>query len=180
MKKAMSRRFYGYGGISILFAVLLLVVDQVTKYYISLSLKPAGTISVIDGLLEFTYLENTGAAFGLFKNSMWIVSAITIVAFTCMAAALFLYRRHTFFSYASLTLLISGGVGNLIDRFSYGFVIDFIHVMFFDYIFNFADCCVTVGAVLLMIHVILISRRESKESKESSPDKAPSSEESKQ
>ena len=54
-------------------------------------------------------------------------------------------------------LLISGGIGNLIDRILHGYVIDYIHVLFFDYVFNFADCCITVGAVLFVIHVLFFT-----------------------
>ena len=105
-------------------------------------------------------MENTGAAFGLFKNIRWLVVAVTVIAIVAIIVLLFRYRHHSFFSYAASALLISGGIGNLIDRMAYGFVVDFIHVLFFDYIFNFADCCITVGAVLFVIHVLFFTRSE--------------------
>ena len=141
-------------------AGVLLATDQIIKYFVLTKLKPTGTVTVIPGLLEFTYVENTGAAFGLFKNIMWLVVAITVVATVAIVVLLFRYKRHTFFSYATSALLIAGGIGNLIDRIAYGFVVDFIHVLFFDYIFNFADCCITVGAVLFVIHVLFFTRSE--------------------
>ena len=67
-------------------------------------------------------------------------------------------KRHSFFSYTTAALLMSGGIGNLIDRIAHGFVVDYIHVLFFDYVFNFADCCITVGAVLFVIHVLFFTR----------------------
>jgi signal peptidase II len=88
------------------------------------------------------------------------VVPITVAATVAIAVLLFRYKRHTFFSYATSALLIAGGIGNLIDRIAYGFVVDFIHVLFFDYIFNFADCCITVGAVLFVIHVLFFTRSE--------------------
>ena len=144
----------------IVVAGVLLATDQIIKYFVLTKLKPTGTVTVIPGLLEFTYVENTGAAFGLFKNIMWLVVAITVVATVAIIVLLFRYKRHTFFSYATSALLIAGGIGNLIDRMAYGFVVDFIHVLFFDYIFNFADCCITVGAVLFVIHVLFFTRSE--------------------
>lgn len=141
-------------------AVLLLAVDIVAKRCVLRYLKPTEPITLIDGLLELSYVENTGAAFGLFKNMMWLVVLITVIAVAAILVLLFRYQKHTFFSYASSALLIAGGIGNLLDRILYGFVVDYIHVLFFDYIFNFADCCVTVGAVLFVIHVLLISLRE--------------------
>lgn len=143
-------------------AGLLLAVDIVAKHCVLRYLKPMKPISLIDGLLELSYVENTGAAFGLFKNMMWLVILITVIAVAVILVLLFRYQKHTFFSYASCALLIAGGIGNLLDRILYGFVVDYIHVLFFDYIFNFADCCVTVGAVLFVIHVLLISLREKK------------------
>ena len=139
---------------------VLLATDQIIKYFVLTKLKPTGTVTVIPGLLEFTYVENTGAAFGLFKNIRWLVVAVTVIAIVAIIVLLFRYRHHSFFSYAASALLISGGIGNLIDRMAYGFVVDFIHVLFFDYIFNFADCCITVGAVLFVIHVLFFTRSE--------------------
>lgn len=151
-----------YGVLVLVVGAILLAVDQVIKYYVVQYLKPVGTVTVIGGLLEFSYVENTGAAFGLFKNFMWVVVVITIAAFFLIAILLFRYRGHTFFSYAASALLLAGGAGNLIDRFFYGFVVDFIHVLFFGYVFNFADCCITVGTVCFVIHVLLVSYREKK------------------
>ena len=119
-------------------AAVLLAIDQMLKYFVLRDLRPVGTVTVIPGLLELTYVENTGAAFGLFKQVMWLVVAVTVVA--------------------TVALLMAGGIGNLIDRIAHGFVVDYIHVLFFDYVFNFADCCITVGAVLFVIHVLFFTR----------------------
>lgn len=143
-------------------AAVLLAVDQLLKYFVLLYLKPAGPVTVIGGLLELSYVENTGAAFGLFQDFMWLVVIVTLITFAVIAILLFRYQSHTCFSYIASTLLIAGGLGNLVDRILYGFVVDYIHVLFFGYIFNFADCCITVGAVLLVLHVLLISHREKK------------------
>ncbi len=154
-------------------AVLLLAADQITKYYVLQGLKPAGSVTVIGGLLEFSYVENTGAAFGILKNQIWLVTAVALAAFAAILVLLFCYRRHTFFSLASSALLLAGGIGNLIDRIRFGFVVDFIHVLFFPYIFNFADCCVTVGAALFVIHVLLLSYRERKQASSAEVEEAP-------
>ena len=150
-------------------AAVLLAADQITKYFVLRDLKPLHSMTILNGLLEFSYIENTGAAFGLFKNIIWFVFLVTAAAAVALLVILFRYRKHTFFSYAASTLLIAGGIGNLIDRIFYGFVVDFIHVMFFDYIFNFADCCVTVGVVLFVIHVLVLSAREKQQSDQAEP-----------
>ncbi len=145
-------------------AVVLLALDQIIKYFVLQDLKPIGTVTVIPGLLELAYVENTGAAFGLFKNFMWLVVGVTVIATIVIIVLLFRYKKHTFFSYTTSALLIAGGFGNLIDRMVHGFVVDYIHVLFFDYIFNFADCCITVGAVLFVIHVLFFTRGEEDDS----------------
>lgn len=150
--------------IAVLFAAaLLLGVDQLIKHFVLLRLAPVGEVTVIGGLLEFSYTENTGAAFGLFKNNMVFITLLGTVIFLLILVLLFRYSEHTVFSLVSAALLLAGGLGNIIDRVRYGFVVDFIHVLFFPYIFNFADCCITVGAVLFVIHFLLLSRREKRE-----------------
>lgn len=152
--------------LSVVVSIVLLVVDQITKHYVLKELQPIGSHTVIPHLLEFSYVENRGAAFGLFRNHMWVIGVLSVIAFAALLLSLFLYRGHTFFSYSAIILILSGGIGNLIDRFRFGFVVDFIHVLFFDYVFNFADCCVTVGAVLLVVHAIVLSYREKKQAEQ--------------
>lgn len=138
--------------------VLLLVADQISKYFVQLYLKPVGTVTVIPGFLELSYLENTGAAFGLFQGVIWLVVVATVLASAAILVLLFRYRAHSFFSLAASALILAGGFGNLADRFFYGYVTDFFHVLFFDYIFNFADCCITVSVVLFLIHVLFFMK----------------------
>ena len=104
-------------------AAVLLAIDQMLKYFVLRDLRPVGTVTVIPGLLELTYVENTGAAFGLFKQVMWLVVAVTVVATVAIIVLLFRYKRHSFFSYTTAALLMAGGIGNLIDRIAYGFVV---------------------------------------------------------
>lgn len=148
--------------LAILLSFLLFLVDLITKYYVLRDLKPIGTFTIIPGLLEFSYVENRAAAFGLFGDVMWLVCALIIVAVVVLLGTLFFYRNHTIFSKISVPLILSGGVGNFVDRLRYGFVVDFIHVNFFDFVFNFADCCVTVGACLLVVHAFALMREEKK------------------
>lgn len=141
-------------------SALLILVDQWTKSLVLARLRPLGRFTVIDGLLELQYLENPGAAFGFFQNAPLFIGAFTAIASAVIAVMLFRYRQHDFFSCTAACLLIAGGLGNLIDRFLYGFVVDFIHVLFFGYIFNFADCCVTVGACMLVLHAVRLALKE--------------------
>ena len=157
LKSERNHQSTGTAVLTLAAAAVLLAVDQILKSFVVQSLKPVNAVTVIPGLLELVYVENTGAAFGLFKSVMWLVVAVTVVATAAIAVMLFRYKRHSFLSYATSALLISGGIGNLIDRILHGYVIDYIHVLFFDYVFNFADCCITVGAVLFVIHVLFFT-----------------------
>lgn len=133
--------------------VLLVAADQLIKYLITLHLQPVGQIEVIENFFYLQYLENRGMAFGLLQDHRWIFIVMTILGCTAMFVFLVRYKKHTFWSYTALTLVIAGGIGNLIDRIFLGYVIDYIYFTFFGYVFNFADCCVTVGAVLMIIAV---------------------------
>ncbi len=159
----LDRRSWVRFGIVILLAAALLGIDQFTKNLVLTTVKGAPAVKVIPGLLEFTYVENTGAAFGLLKDNLWVVYLVSAVAYLGILAAVFLYRSHTWMTVAACAMLLAGGIGNLIDRSLYGFVVDFIHVLFFDYVFNFADCCITVACGMLVLHVILVSLRERRE-----------------
>jgi lipoprotein signal peptidase len=146
--------------LSLFIAALLIAADQVSKYFVIQNLKPIGSVPVIEGFFNLTYLENKGAAFGFMQNLQWFFIPATIIGCTALTIVLFRYKKHTFLSYVSLLLVIAGGIGNLIDRIYLGYVVDFFDFPFFGYIFNVADCCVTVGAVLLIITVFLHDKRD--------------------
>lgn len=143
--------------IVLLLSVLFIAVDQILKLVVVETLKPDGVKTVIGGLLSFQYVENRGAAFSILQNQRWLFVGITIIISALIIYALFHYKNHEFFSYAASALIVGGGIGNLIDRIFHGFVVDYIHISFFPAIFNFGDCCVTVGTVFLVIHVLLFA-----------------------
>ena len=136
-------------------AGVLIVIDQVIKFLATTYIKPLGTLEIVPGFLDFTYHGNDGAAFGILSSQTWIFVIITALVCVLLIAGLFVYKRHTTLSRLACALIIAGGIGNLIDRiFNNGYVIDYIHIQFFPPIFNFADCCVSIGVVLLFIYVI--------------------------
>lgn len=146
--------------IALLLSVAAVAIDQAIKMLVLQNLKPVGQITAIPGFLNFFYLENRGAAFGILQNQRWFFIAVVILVCILFIVGLFRYSHHEFFSYAASILIIGGGLGNLIDRIRYGFVVDYISVSFFPPIFNFADCCVTVGTVLLIVHLLFFSDRD--------------------
>lgn len=136
---------------------LLILADQLTKVWAVEQLHNANrVISVIDGVFEFRYLENRGVAFGMMQGQTWLFIPITLVITIFLIVLLFRspMRRNKLFGF-SAAMVMAGAIGNLIDRVAYGYVIDFLYVKLIDFpIFNFADCCVVVGACLLLVFFI--------------------------
>jgi signal peptidase II len=139
-----------------LVALLSVVLDQVTKRLVELQLKPLGDVPLIDGVLHLTYTENTGAAFGMLSGARWFF--IIAAALAVIGICIYLARRATplhRLEMLSLGLIMGGAVGNLIDRVLLKYVTDFIYVKAINFaIFNGADSCVSVGAVLLCIYIL--------------------------
>lgn len=152
----------GFAIISILCAAGLVVVDHLIKLWATYVLQPGGVMQVIPGLLDFTYTQNFGAAFSMLNGKSWFFIIATAVVSAALIVALFVYKHHNWLSYLSCTMIVAGGVGNLIDRiFNPGhFVTDYIHISFFPAIFNFADILVVVGTILLILFVIFCMGRD--------------------
>lgn len=143
-------------------AVLSVFIDQIIKYYVVLYLKPVSDVELIPGFLNLTYLENRGAAFGFMENQRWLFIVMTILTLVILLIILFRFKHHNVFSYVAISLIAGGGIGNLIDRIFNGFVVDYLHVSFFPPVFNFADCCVVVGTIFLLIYIFFFYGREKK------------------
>ena len=142
--------------ISLLSIAALTAADQIIKYFVLLDLKPVGSVGAINGFLEWNYVENTGAAFGSFSGNTALLSIITAVIIIAGIAAIILKKINNKFLLVTATVIIAGGLGNLIDRIFRGYVVDFIKVLFIDFpVFNFADILVTCGSFMLIIYLII-------------------------
>lgn len=146
--------------VTLLLALFFAAVDQLLKMLVVRDVKPVGSVNLVNGLLKFDYTENTGAAFSMMEGGRWIFLAITIVLCAFIIFAMFRYNGHEFFSWAASALIVGGGIGNAIDRLTHSYVVDYISVSFFPAIFNFADCCVVVGAVFLVIHLLFFTEHD--------------------
>lgn len=136
--------------------ILLIAVDQITKLLISSNFEVGESIHVINGLLDFTYVQNKGAAFGMFANQRWVFMILTTVLIAAIIAIWFKGYITHITGKVSAILLVAGGMGNMIDRLLLGYVVDFIDIspLFNFAVFNVADCCVTVGVVFVAIYII--------------------------
>ncbi len=143
--------------IAIAVGIAIAVIDQIIKFFVSNNLKPIGSINVIDNLLTLTYVENRGVAFGMFTDMRWIFVALTSIMLFLIIFYMFKKRPTGKMFYVSAALIIGGGIGNLIDRIFNGYVIDYLSLSFFPPVCNFADYCITIGTVLLVIYLLFFS-----------------------
>lgn len=139
--------------------VLLVLADQVTKYYAVLHLKNQPAMPLIQGVLEFNYLENRGAAFGMLQDQKVFFIFIAIMILTVITWVLYRapdHRKYNAF-HLLLVMIASGAIGNTIDRLRYDYVVDFIYFVLIDFpIFNVADIYVTVATACLVILLLFI------------------------
>lgn len=143
----------------------IVLIDQISKNYIYQNkVQYDNIVSVIEGILNFTYVENTGIAFGIFSDFDGLKVVFIVVPILITFYLFSLLNNKEFqnpFSHISLLLIISGAIGNIIDRIFRGYVIDFIQfdIDIFPYIFNIADSSVTIGLLLLLYSSIIVQRR---------------------
>ena len=152
-----------------LIAAALVAVDQLVKYLVMTNIPLGGHVPFIPYILELTYVTNTGAAFSMFSEHTWALALVSLVMSAVLALALWkeLFRHPL--GKMTLTLLLAGAVGNLIDRAFRGFVVDMFNVLFMRFaVFNVADICVVVGGIAAGIYYLFLM--DKLEPREETPD----------
>ncbi len=141
-------------------------LDQITKYLTIFYLKPIGTFPIIEDVIHFTYVENTGAAFGMMKDSRWVFMIVSTVAIVGILVYLIWKKPQSKLECLALSLIVGGGIGNMIDRTLLGYVVDMIDFRLINFaVFNVADSFVCVGAGLMILRLILDMVKEAKAEK---------------
>lgn len=145
---------------------LLVWVDRVIKNAAVEKLSGNGTVVLIKGFLGLTYAENTGAAFSLFNTSTDTLSLVTGIVMAIGLVLLFVIKKKPLIYDICIPLIIAGGAGNLLDRLTRGYVVDYIRTLFVDFpIFNFADILITCSCFSVIIYLIYEMVREAKAEK---------------
>ena len=158
------------GLFSLLGAAILVVIDQLIKHWATAALLPVGNMDLLPGIVELRYCLNDGMAFSMLAGKQTLLIGMTSVMLVVVAVMLFA-RKMPVWERISWTLILGGGVGNLIDRVLNGVVVDYINVQFMHFaIFNFADICVCVGVGLLMLVVLLDSFKKEETAKQKADD----------
>ena len=151
------------------------ILDQISKILV-LAYLYQGQLTLIEGVLRFTYVENRGAAFGMMADQRWVFIVVSAIAILGFGAYLYLGHAEGPLYSVGMALVVSGGIGNMIDRLALGYVVDFIDCRFVKYpvfnggnaiwrtfpVFNGADSFVCVGAGIIILAVILEMRAEAK------------------
>ncbi len=157
--------------LNILIPLIGVVADQLVKYWASTALREAGTIPLWEGVFHLTYCENTGAAFSLLSGHRWVLLAVTAAALIGMFVALSKHYMKNAFGRTSLRLIIAGAVGNMLDRFLLGYVVDMFDFRLIDFpVFNVADILLCVGVGMMAVYVLVMEPRLEKQAKEDGKD----------
>lgn len=144
--------------------LIMLVIDQYTKYIIDTNFFVTESVSIIDKFLNLTYVQNRGIAFGLFQGKLDIVTIFAVLAILAIFVNLLRnFKKIDILEKLAYTMILSGAVGNIIDRIMRGFVVDMIDFRgLWSFIFNFADVWINIGILLLIVEYIFFNKKRRK------------------
>ncbi len=151
----------------VLFAAGIVAADQITKALTLANIPLHGHVEVLPGVVSLSYVRNYGAAFSSLQGMQWLFAVVFLI-FT--GIIIWEYRRKsmplTKLEWWCIAAVWGGGLGNMIDRLRFGYVVDMIQTEFMEFpVFNVADCFITCGCILLMTHLVLWNKVFWKEDK---------------
>ena len=151
----------------VLFVAGIVAADQVTKYLTVLYIPSLGVQPLIPGLLQISYVQNTGAAFSSFEGQQWLFALIFVV-FTGLVLYEYFKKPMGFTTFERwcIAAIYGGGLGNMVDRIRLGYVVDMLETTFIEFpVFNVADCFITCGCIALFVSLGLFNKEFWKEEK---------------
>lgn len=144
-----------------LLAALLIIIDQITKWNIVQNFELYQEKVIVPGFFSLFYIQNEGAAWGIFQGKMVFFYLVTLIVVGYLVYMFQQEKNKTKLVGISFALILSGAIGNFIDRLLNGYVVDMFRLDFINFpIFNVADICLTVGVVLMLIHVLFFEKEE--------------------
>ena len=149
------------------FAALILIADQVTKFLTVAKIPLYGKVDFLPGIVSLTYVQNDGAAFSMLEGQQWLF-AVVFAVFAAFIIWEFSKKRLPFttFERFCIVAVFAGGLGNMIDRLRLGYVVDMIATDFMNFpVFNVADIFITCGCILLMLHLVFFNKEFWKDEK---------------
>ena len=149
--------------LSLVLLVLVVAVDQITKHLTVIYLPhPGDSVELIPGFLRLTYVQNPGAAFGSLTNARWVFMLCSTVLIVAIIWYYIRKKPQSMLVRAGLILVCGGGIGNMIDRLAYGYVIDYIDfypIPAWIWVFNLADAAICVGVVLFAVYLLFFEKK---------------------
>lgn len=152
--------------LAVAISVLLLAADQISKYFVAANYSIGSSGVIIPKIFNFCYIRNSGGAWGMLSGKTWLLVIITSAVMIAAVWWLIKKGRKNKFLFVAVCLIISGGLGNMIDRiFRGGKVVDFIQFAFWETfpVFNIADCAVVIGCAILVYYLLVDIIKEQKE-----------------
>lgn len=149
--------------IDVLILAVLLAVDQFTKHLAIVHLKDKSAYVISEGVLELQYLENRGSAFGMLQNQKFFILFVGIVFMAVILFFLFKLPEEKKYNkvHVLLSVIIAGGIGNMIDRIRFDYVVDFISFVLINYpIFNVADIYIVVATIILFVLFVFVFKEQ--------------------
>ena len=151
----------------LLFVVGATALDQWTKFLVVENIPLFGHVEFMPDFLSFTYVQNTGAAFSSFRGMQWLFLLVFVV-FTVGVVWEFIKKKMPFTTFERwcIAAIYAGGLGNMIDRLRLGYVVDMVKTEFMNFpVFNVADCFITCGCILLLVHLFFFNKEFWKDDK---------------
>ena len=151
----------------ILFVAGATALDQLTKFLVVENIPLYGHVEFIPEFLSFTYVQNNGAAFSSFKGMQWLFVLVFIV-FTAGVVWEFIKKKMPFTTFERwcIAAIYAGGLGNMIDRLRFGYVVDMVKTEFMNFpVFNVADCFITCGCIAMLVHLFFFNKEFWKDDK---------------
>ena len=145
----------------ILTVVLLVIIcDILSKYLVVQLLAPLErSVTFIPKVIDFTFVKNKGAAFGMLSNHRWIFMSVSVILIFGLIYILKKSEKEHILYKISLAMILGGGISNMIDRIFLGYVVDFIEFTFFDFaVFNIADSAITIGMACLIVYFVFVDK----------------------
>ena len=139
--------------------LLIILLDQAVKALIRGAMEPYESMDVIGNILSITYVQNTGAAFSMFRGMKWLLVILPVAALGFGLWYMLKHDKEHWTMYLAISLMISGGFSNLVDRVALGFVTDMFDVHFWP-VFNVADIAICVGCGILVIYILRFCYKE--------------------
>jgi len=141
-------------------ALIIIIIDQYTKA-LAVSKLAKGSVPLINNVFHLTYVENTGAAFGIMQNSNTVFIILIFLILSAIIFALHKYNPKQSLIQICAGLIIGGAVGNLIDRLFRGFVVDFFDFRLINYpVFNIADSCVVISSIIFCVYILFFDKKD--------------------